>query len=85
MGNTDSIPVISQTKSLVQYICKDKVGARETQINFSKGCPIVSQIRSLIEYKKGDEKAALDTQLVFIDGINKFTDSIPVIGIPDRL
>eukprot|EP00607_Mallomonas_marina_P010555 CAMPEP_0182420312 /NCGR_PEP_ID=MMETSP1167-20130531/5037_1 /TAXON_ID=2988 /ORGANISM="Mallomonas Sp, Strain CCMP3275" /LENGTH=407 /DNA_ID=CAMNT_0024596129 /DNA_START=113 /DNA_END=1336 /DNA_ORIENTATION=+ len=80
MGNTDSVPVVSQTKSFVQYICHDKKGALDTQKNFSKTCPVVSQIRSLVEHQLGDDDAALDTQIAFIDGVDKFTDSIPILG-----
>ena len=50
MGNTDSIPVVSQVKSLVQVIDGDAEGARRTQENFSKIAPVVSQVRSLVHY-----------------------------------
>ena len=46
MGNTDSIPVASQVKSLCQSIAGDNEGALETQVNFSKGWPVVSQVVS---------------------------------------
>ena len=46
MGNTNSIPVISQVKSLVQVIGGDADGARRTQEEFSRTAPIVSQARS---------------------------------------
>jgi len=44
MGNIDSIPGISQVKSLVQVIDGDEDGARETQENFVKqGLPMVTE------------------------------------------
>ena len=36
MGNADSVPVVSQTKSLVQAISGDAEGARKTQENFAR-------------------------------------------------
>lgn len=80
MGNTDSVPIISQTKSLVQALCSDNEGAKRTQINFTKSCPLVSQTRSLIEHLAGDDIAALDTQLVFVEGMNKLANSLPIVG-----
>jgi len=48
MGNTDSIPVVSQLKSLVQVIGGDSAGALKTQENFAYNntFPVVSQIAS---------------------------------------
>lgn len=39
MGNVDSVPLVSQLKSLVQVIGGDADGAKKTQENFSQGCP----------------------------------------------
>ena len=50
MGNTDSIPVVSQTKSIVQAISGDTEGAARTQENFLKRCPVVSQVRFKISF-----------------------------------
>ena len=55
--NVDSVPVVSQTKSLVQAISGDTEGARKTQENFSRQCPVVSQTRSLVEVSMGDTDA----------------------------
>ena len=66
MGNVDGVPVVSQTKSLVQTIAGDTDGARQTQENFSRQCPVVSQARSLVEVSMGDPKAALETQKQFL-------------------
>lgn len=43
MGNIDSIPVVSQVKSLVQVVSGDDNGAKSTQENFLRTGPIVSQ------------------------------------------
>ena len=44
MGNVDSVPIVSQIKSIVQVASGDAEGAEQTQINFSKGAPIASQV-----------------------------------------
>ena len=46
MGNTDSIPVISQVKSLVQVASGDPYGAKRTQEKFLRTGPIFSQAYS---------------------------------------
>lgn len=48
MGNTDSIPVVSQTKSFVQWVGGDAAGALATQKNFAYNntFPVISQIAS---------------------------------------
>ena len=80
MGNVDSVPVVSQTKSLVQAISGDADGARRTQENFSRQCPVVSQTRSLVEVSMGDADAATETQKQFVQGANDFADKLPVVG-----
>lgn len=80
MGNADSVPVVSQTKSLVQAISGDADGARHTQENFSRQCPVVSQTRSLVEVSMGDADAAAETQKQFVQGANDFADKLPVVG-----
>ena len=49
MGNVDSIPIISQIKSLVQVISGDAEGAKKTQEKFIRTAPVYSQINSLIQ------------------------------------
>jgi len=44
MGQINSIPVVSQIKSLVQVISGDEVGARKTQEEFARKGIIVSQV-----------------------------------------
>ena len=47
MGNTDSIPVVSQVKSLVLVIGGQAEEAKEVQENFARTGIIASQINSL--------------------------------------
>ena len=56
MGTTDSIPIISQTKSAVQYAAGDKEGAKLTQENFRDQCIGISQASSLYFWYRGDPK-----------------------------
>ena len=76
----DTLPVVSQTKSLVQVISGDAEGARRTQENFSTQCPVVSQARSLVEVSMGDADAALKTQQKFGKGMSDIADAVPVVG-----
>lgn len=48
MGNTDSIPVVSQVKSLAQFAGGNSAAALATQENFAyrNTFPVVSQIAS---------------------------------------
>ena len=48
MGNTDSIPVVSQVKSLVQVIAGDEEAAKRTQENFIRTGIIASQVCFII-------------------------------------
>ena len=48
MGNTASIPVISQVESLVQVIKGDVEGARRTQEVFLRTAPIAAQVSSVV-------------------------------------
>ena len=80
MGNTDSIPLISQLKSAVQAISRDTEGAKGTQKNFVRGCPLVSQVTSAVQWVRGDLTGAKETQKYFIWGISSILDSIPLIG-----
>ena len=45
MGNTDSLPVVSQVKSLVQVIAGDEEAAKKTQENFIRTGIIASQVK----------------------------------------
>ena len=44
MGSTDSIPVVSQVKSLVQVIAGDQEAAKKTQENLIRIGIIASQV-----------------------------------------
>ena len=79
-NNVDTLPVISQTKSLVQAVSGDTDGALRTQENFSRQCPVVSQTRSLVEVSMGDADAALKTQQQFGEGMSDLADAIPGVG-----
>ncbi|XP_021368151.1 uncharacterized protein LOC110459947 isoform X1 [Mizuhopecten yessoensis] len=80
MGSIDSIPVISQIKSLVQVISGDEEGALRTQQNFADTGIIASQVQSLIHAINGDTKAAEETQKKFGKSLESLVDSVPVIG-----
>ena len=71
MGNVDSVPVVSQTKSFIQAIGGDTEGARRTQKNFSNNCPVVSQTKSFIQVCAGDIDGARETQNKFLKDIEK--------------
>ena len=47
MGSINSVPVVSQVKSLVQVVAGDETGAKETQEEFARTAIIVSQLNSL--------------------------------------
>lgn len=77
----DWIPFVSQTKSLLQFVCNDSEGAKKTQINFSKQCPFVSQARSLVEVIIDGQEAATETQLEFVHTtLYGVVDSFPIAG-----
>lgn len=81
MGSIDSIPVVSQTKSLVQAVCGDTKGAEQTQKNFLNECIVFSQSKSAIEYfVLKDEEAAQKTQIQYVKGCSNFVDGLPVVG-----
>ena len=80
MGNVDSVPVVSQAKSLVQVIGGDAEGALRTQDNFSRQCVGVSQVRSLVEVSMGDLDAARKTQEEFCKGVDDRLNATPGVG-----
>jgi hypothetical protein len=51
MGNINSIPVVSQVKSLVQFASGDAEGAKKTQEEFARKGIIVSQVILLMVSK----------------------------------
>ena len=76
----DSLPVLSQVKSLFQAAAGDVDGARKTQENFSRRCPVISQARSAVEFATGDTEGARETQLEFLGEVGNLADGVPVVG-----
>ncbi len=52
MGNINSIPVVSQAKSLVQAVGGDREGAKETQQQFIRTGIVASQVNSFVHHVK---------------------------------
>ena len=71
---------ILQFKSLVQVICGDKEGARETQERYVREGLLILQIFSLILLMKGDKEGARNTQKMFLKAGGQFINEIPVVG-----
>ncbi|PIC54233.1 hypothetical protein B9Z55_003568 [Caenorhabditis nigoni] len=80
MGNVNTLPGVSQVKSLVQLVAGDKEGALATQEQFVHECPVFSQVVSLGYWLKGDNKNAKETQIRCLKNLSNFADGIPVIG-----
>ncbi len=80
MGNTDSLPVVSQLKSAVQAMSGDLEGAKRTQENFSDQMPVVSQVKSIAQAASGDAEGARRTQEAFGNGLKDMSEGIPVVG-----
>lgn len=80
MGNTDSIPLISQVKSLVQVIGGDAAAARKTQENFARQGILVSQLNSLGQSIAGNNREAERIQEEFGKAQFDLAKSLPVVG-----
>eukprot|EP00092_Neocalanus_flemingeri_P038975 GFUD01042429.1.p1 GENE.GFUD01042429.1~~GFUD01042429.1.p1 ORF type:complete len:510 (+),score=178.90 GFUD01042429.1:68-1597(+) len=80
MGNTDSIPVVSQVKSLVQVIAGDQEAARKTQENFIRTGIIASQVNSAIAAANGDLEEARKIQEEFGKEAVNTLEVLPLIG-----
>lgn len=80
MGNIDSVPVVSQVKSLVQVIGGDARGAKRTQEKFARTAPIVSQVNSLGHAIAGDAKGAKAIQVEFGNDAYALSKSLPIVG-----
>ena len=76
MGNENSVPGLSQIKSLCQAMEGDMEGARQTQMDFIRRCPVVSQLNSLGMAMVGDNDEALKIQHEFAE----HNRGIPVLG-----
>ena len=80
MGNTDSIPLVSQVKSLVQVISGDEEGALETQKNFIRTGIIASQINSAVVAAQGDHEEARRIQEEFGEESLTILEGLPLVG-----
>ncbi|CAF1595839.1 unnamed protein product, partial [Didymodactylos carnosus] len=80
MGNTDSLPVISQAKSVVQLIAGNSEGAARTHKNFVKGCPVLLQAVAFGALTQGKIGFAKESQIYFLKNMSNVADSIPVVG-----
>ena len=76
MGNENSVPVVSQVKSMWQAMEGDMEGARETQVDFIRRCPVVSQLNSMGHAIIGDNQEALRIQEEFAQK----NQVVPVLG-----
>ena len=76
MGNENSVPILSQLKSLQQACEGDLQGARRTQEDFIRQCPVVSQLNSLGQAIIGDNDEALKIQVEFSEA----NQAVPVLG-----
>jgi hypothetical protein len=82
MPIADSIPVISQIKSLFQAIFSDPEGALRTQENFvfENTFPVISQIVSAAYAIGGELDKARELQHKFVKDAATVTDSLPGLG-----
>ncbi|CAF0770748.1 unnamed protein product [Brachionus calyciflorus] len=77
----DTIPGVSQIKSIVHLMSGDNKKAEKTQKNFTDKCIGVSQLKSLYQVATGDFKGALKTQEKFFKNVDFLTDYIPLTGL----
>ena len=77
---TDSIPIVSQIKSIVQLLFGEKEQAIQTQINFIDSTAVISQLKSAYQAYNGKYWSAIKTQRRFLIVTNATIDNIPIIG-----
>ena len=78
-SKTDWIPVVSQLRSVLEFIGQDSIGATSTHHQFLKRCPVVSQAAAGIGLKGANSTIAMansETLRVFSD----LMDAVPIIG-----
>ncbi|CAP21494.1 Protein CBG25024 [Caenorhabditis briggsae] len=80
MGNVNTIPVVSQAKSVVQLVTGDVDGAAATQEKFLHECVGVSQVTSLVYLAAGEPEKAGDTQIRCVKNVSNFADGVPGVG-----
>ncbi|KAB0790753.1 hypothetical protein PPYR_15658 [Photinus pyralis] len=76
----DSVPILSQLKSLFQAASGDSKCAKETQENFVRTAPIISQVTSLVQTVGGNPEEAKKTQMMFLKHLEEQVDGTPVLG-----
>lgn len=76
----DNFPVASQVKSLVQFICGDRKGARLTQKHFINESPIVGDVTYLVKRAKGDLEGAKKTRLLCNQAWGNTANAVPILG-----
>lgn len=79
-GGVNSIPVVSQIKSFVEFCAGDEEEARRTQVEFSRVCPGASQVTSLVYACQGNNKEASKIQQECGNAMEGLADGIPVVG-----
>eukprot|EP01084_Bolivina_argentea_P207864 354571_1 len=78
---TDTVPVVSQVKSILQLLFGQTTQALETQVNFVDATPLLSQLKSIYEILVSkDLPKAIETQKKFLIITNATIDGIPLIG-----
>jgi len=85
MGCINSIPIVSQFKSLGEAVIYDDAEkARQTQIDFLRKCIGFSQGTSLYYLYKGNTEEAKNVQYDYLNGckqtFNGITNSVPGVG-----
>ena len=77
---TDSIPIVSQIKSIVQLLFGEKEQAYQTQVNFIDSTAVLSQLKSAYQVYNRDFFDAIRTQRRFLIVTSATFDNIPIIG-----
>ncbi|KAF6206721.1 hypothetical protein GE061_017957 [Apolygus lucorum] len=72
----DSIPGLSQVKSLYQFVAGNSDGAWRTQENFLNTGVVASQIKSAVQAAQGDLGAARETQDKFAKNVKELAEVI---------
>jgi hypothetical protein len=77
---SNSLPVLSQVKSLIFLASKNKEKAIEIQREFFAKCILVSQLISLTQWAAGNPIGALVTQSAFLESNNLIIQSCLMLG-----
>lgn len=79
----NSIPFVSQVKSLIEVASGDDQAAKHTQEEFLDGAPVVSQIHSLVQAIQGDNEGAKRSQMKFLN--SQIQQAVGLLTLPFRL